>query len=111
MRRTFAFLIAAALAGPAGAVDGGRKPLVDFAAYSLFIVANDNCGDLHFDAEKLRLGMDRFASTMNWGEKKRRLQARAMVSDNQKKFEADSKSFCSSVQKIVGSYDKDGIRY
>ncbi len=111
MRRTLAFLIAAVLAGPAGAVDTGRKPFVDFAAYSLFIVANDNCGNLHFDAEKLRLGMDRFASTMNWGERKRRLQARAMVSDNQRKFEADPKGFCASVQTIVSSYDKDGIRY
>jgi hypothetical protein len=111
MRRTLAFLIAAALAGPASAADSGRKPLVDFAAYSIFIVANDNCGDLHFDAEKLRRGMDGFASTMNWGEKKRRLQARAMVSDNQKKFEADPAGFCASAQKIVGSYDKDGIRY
>ncbi|MCY1668045.1 hypothetical protein [Rhizobium sp. SL86] len=111
MRRTLAFFILAALAGPAGAVESGRKPLVDFAAYSIFIVANDNCGNLHFDAEKLRLGMDRFANSLNWGEKKRRLQARAMVSDNQKKFEADPQAFCASAQKIVGTYDKDGIRY
>ncbi len=111
MRRTIVLFIAATMAGSVIAAESGRKPLVDFAAYSIFLVANDNCGDLHFDAEKLKSGMDRFAASLAWSERKRRSQALAMVQDNQRQFKANPSSFCASAKRIAPRYAKDGIQY
>ncbi|MCO5732125.1 hypothetical protein [Rhizobium sp. SSA_523] len=122
MRRTSAVLFLAAslvvpfaiaglaVAGPAPAGEGERKPLADFAAYSIFLVANDNCGELHFDAAKLKNGMERFAHRLSWTDKKRKVQAQVMVNDNRQQFEKDPAAFCASVARILPAYDRDGIR-
>ena len=111
MRRILALLFLAGIATPSIAQQTPEGALADFAAYSLLLVANDNCPDLHLDPAKLKLGLDSAADTMGWLEYQRREEAAARVATHMQQLRSDPTAFCASANIAMKAYGETGIRY
>jgi hypothetical protein len=116
MRRILALLYLAGIVTPAIAMsavaqDAPDRALADFAAYSLLLVANDNCPDLHLDPGKLKVGLERAGDTMGWLEYQRREEAASRVAIHTQQLRSDPNAFCASANTAMKAYEETGIRY